>query len=41
MKAIRSTVGKGMNLSTKVETPRKGKPAYSRKSFKNRNNWES
>jgi stalled ribosome alternative rescue factor ArfA len=31
MKAIRSTVGKGMNLSSRVEKQRKGVGAYSRK----------
>ncbi len=31
MKTIRSTVGKNLNLSTRVEKQRKGKGAYVRK----------
>lgn len=34
----RSTVGKGLNLSTRVEKPRKGKAAYVRRNRYNR--WE-
>lgn len=40
MKPTRSTVSKGMNLSTKVEPSKKGNASYSRKEFKNRKNWE-
>jgi hypothetical protein len=31
----RSTVGKGLNLSTKMHKPKLGKGAYDRKAFKN------
>lgn len=36
MKAIRSTVGKGMNLASRVEKQRKGVGAYRRKNRYNR-----
>jgi len=36
MKTTRSTVGKGLNLSTRVEKQRKGRGAYVRKSRYNR-----
>jgi stalled ribosome alternative rescue factor ArfA len=36
MKTTRSTVGKGLNLSTRVEKQRKGKGAYIRKNRYNR-----
>ena len=38
MKINRSTVGKGLNLSVRVEKQRKGKGAYVRRSKYNR--WE-
>ena len=39
MKTIRSTVSKGMNLSTKVQRSKKGATSYNRKEFKNSKNW--
>lgn len=39
MKNIRSTVGKSLNLATRIEKPRRGKAAYVRKN-RYGNRWE-